>query len=414
MSARIAYLLKKFPRLSETFILNELLAQENTGRELHVFSRRTPDDEPRHPALAGLKATVETLPSKYELDPWEILVGEDADCDDVLARLGPVVRESRTWGHARTPSLLIEALYVLQRTRELGIEHLHVHFATDSAVTALLVHKLGGPSYSITAHAKDIYRETVNFDFLDVLVRNSAFVVTVCDANRQWMGERLSPEAMQKVRRLYNGIDLANFQANGAARESDHVLGVGRLVEKKGFHVMLRALKQLLDKGVRLKGTLVGDGDQREALETLLGELGIGEHVKMLGPRDQGEVRDLMARATMMVQPCLIGNDGNRDALPTVLVESLAMQLPSVSTPVTGIPEILDHGRCGMIVPEHDVDATAQAIETLLRDSERRAQIARDGRARAEELFDGKKIAAILGSWFDEALEAGGSCASPA
>lgn len=407
MSARIAYLLKKFPRLSETFILNELLAQESTGRELHVFSRRTPDDEPRHPALANLKASVETMPSKYEIDPWEMLVGENADADDILARLGPVVRESRTWGHARTPSLLTEALHILKRTRELGIEHLHVHFATDSAVVAMLVNKLGGPTYSITAHAKDIYRETVNFAFLDVLVRHSAFVVTVCDANRQWMAERLSPEAMAKVRRLYNGIDLTNFHANGTPREDDHVLGVGRLVEKKGFHVMLHALKQLLDRGVRLRGTLVGDGDQREALEKLIVELGIGEKVKMLGPRDQGEVRDLMARATMMVQPCLVGNDGNRDALPTVLVESLAMELPSVSTPVTGIPEILDQGRCGLLVPEHDVAATARAIETLLRDPQRRAQIARDGRARAEELFDGRKIARTLGSWFDEALEAG-------
>jgi colanic acid/amylovoran biosynthesis glycosyltransferase len=414
MTTGLAYLLKKFPRLSETFILNELLAQESLGRELHIFSRRTPDDEPRHPGLANLKATVENLPSKYEIDPWAMLVDDDSNPQELLAMLGKLVPEMRTWGHARVPSLLVEALHLLKRTRELGIRHCHVHFATDSAVVALLMHKLGGPSYSITAHAKDIYRSTVNFDFLDVLVRNSAFVVTVCDANRRWMGERISAEAMQRVHKLYNGIDLANFSSGKEKRQPNHVLGVGRLVEKKGFSVFLDAMKLLLDKGVDVHGSLIGDGDQKDSLTQQISALGIGERVKMLGPRDQAEVRDHMARATMMIQPCLIGADGNRDALPTVLVESLAMGLPSISTPVTGIPEILDDGRCGLIVPEHDVAATADAIESLLKDPARRAQIAVDGRKRAEELFDSKKTSRILSAWFDKALEDAHPCASSA
>jgi glycosyltransferase involved in cell wall biosynthesis len=414
MSAHLAYLLKKFPRLSETFILNELLAQERLGRELHIFSRRAPDNEPRHPELARLRATVENLPPKSEIDPWEMLVGDDSNPDDLLGKLGKLVRESRTWGHGRTPSLLVEALHLLKRTRELGIQHVHVHFATDSAVVALLMKRLGGPSYSITAHAKDIYRETVDFRFLDVLVRNSAFVVTVCDANRQWMAERLSSEAMARVRKLYNGIDLKTFVPDGSRREPNHVLGVGRLVEKKGFHILVEALTVLLKKGVDLQASIIGDGDQKELIEKLIAERGIGARVKMLGPRDQAEVRACMSRATLMAQPCLVGNDGNRDALPTVLVESLAMHLPCVSTPVTGIPEILDQGRCGLLVPENDVQGTADAIETLLRDPARRAQIAADGRKRAEQIFDSEKISRTLASWFDEALEAARACASPA
>ncbi len=406
MSTRLAYLLKKFPRLSETFILNELLAQEELGRDLHVFSRRTPDDEPRHAELARLRSTVETLPPKHEIDPWEMLIGDADSPDDLLARLGVVLREARTWGHPRTPLLMVEALHVLKRTRELGIQHVHVHFATDSAVVALLMHRLGGPSYSITCHAKDIYRSTVDFRFLDILVRNSAFVVTVCDANRRWMAERLSPEAMSKVRRLYNGIDLARFVPDGSPREPEHVLGVGRLVEKKGFHVMVEALALLLRKGVDVRATLIGDGDQKQRLEQLIATHGIGERVRLLGPRDQSEVRGYMSRATLMIQPCLVGDDGNRDALPTVLVESLAMGLPSISTPVTGIPEILDQGRCGVLVPENDVQATADAIEGLLGDAELRARIAADGRRRAQELFDAGKIARVLSSWFDEAMEA--------
>ncbi|NOT30975.1 MAG: glycosyltransferase [Planctomycetes bacterium] len=412
MSTRLAYLLKKFPRLSETFILNELLAQENLGRELHVFSRRAADNELRHPELARLRATVETLPPKHEIDPWEMLIGDDSGPDDLLARLGAVLREARTWGHPRTPLLMVEALHVLKRTRVLGIQHVHVHFATDSAVVALLMHKLGGPSYSITCHAKDIYRSTVDFRFLDILVRNSAFVVTVCDANRRWMTERLSPEASRKVRKLYNGIDLARFVPDGSPREPNHVLGVGRLVEKKGFHVMVEALALLLGKGVDVRASLIGDGDQKERIEQLIAARGIGAHVRMLGPRDQAEVRAYMSRAVLMLQPCLVGDDGNRDALPTVLIESLAMGLPSISTPVTGIPEILDQGRCGVMVPENDVQATADAIESLLADSARRARIAADGRRHAEEVFDAEKTSRILSAWFDEALQT--SCAASA
>jgi len=414
MSTRLAYLLKKFPRLSETFILNELLAQERLGRELHIFSRRAPDNEPRHPELARLRATVENLPPKSEIDPWEMLVGDGPGADDLLTKLGPVVREARTWGHSRTPSLLVEALHVLKRTKELGIEHVHVHFATDSAVVAMLMRKLGGPSYSITAHAKDIYRETVDFRFLDVLVKNSAFVVTVCDANRQWMAERLSKEAMVKVRKLYNGIDLANFRSDGSTRDSAHVLGVGRLVEKKGWLILVEALTLLLKKGVKLEANFIGDGEEKARIEALIAERGVGEHVKMLGPRDQAEVRRYMSRATMMVQPCLVGNDGNRDALPTVLVESLAMGLPSISTPVTGIPEILDQGRCGVLVPENDVQATANAIEALLKDRARQQRIASEGRKRAEDLFDAEKTSRILSGWFEEALGAPKKCASSA
>src|SRR6185503_9218667 len=183
--------------------------------------------------------------------------------------------------------------------------------------------------------------------FLDLLVRNSAFIVTVCDANRKWMGERLSAEALAKVRKLYNGIDLKSFVPDGSKREPNHVLGVGRIVEKKGFHILVEALAVLIKKGVDVRASFIGDGDEKTRVERLIGERGVGERVRMLGPRDQAEVRASMSRATLMVQPCLVGNDGNRDALPTVLVESLAMGLPSVSTPDTGIPEILDQGRCG-------------------------------------------------------------------
>lgn len=414
MSGRIAYLLKKFPRLSETFVLNEILGQQDLGRDLVVFSRRTPDDEPRHPELDRLAAPVEELPSRREIDPWSTLFLSDWDDPAALfARVGELVRDAREWGHPRFPSLLVEALYLLRRTRELEVDHVHVHFATDSAMVAMILRALGGPGYSITAHAKDIYRATVDDGLLSRMFASSEFVVTVCDANVEALETRLTKPALAKVRRLYNGIDLEAYAPNLGEREEGHVLSIGRLVEKKGFGVLLDALHVLAERGVSFRASIVGQGEEEALIRDRIAELSLEDRVTLLGARDQGEVRNLMRRATLFCLPCLIGKDGNRDALPTVLLEALASGLPCVSTPVTGIPEILDRGRIGTLVPEGDPIATARAMEELLSDAKRRETYGRQGREYAEEHFDRKRVATVLSRWFEEALQrAGATCAS--
>jgi len=415
MSAQVAYLLKKFPRLSETFILNELLAQEALGRELHIISRRPRDDEPQHPQLAQLLAPVDTMPDKRELNPWKILFGGD-DPEGTFARVGRVVNIAREWNHPRFPSLLTEALWTWGRTSELGIQHIHTHFATDSAVVALLLKELGGPTYSLTMHAKDIYRSTVDPAMLDRLCANSEFIVTVCDANVRYIAERVGEEAQSKLRRLYNGIDLANFEYHAGPRDKNHLVSVGRLVEKKGFHILIDAVDRLKRDGLDdLRVTIVGDGDQRENLAKQIDELGLGDTIELTGPQDSDAVRQIMESATLLCLPCIIGEDGNRDALPTVLLEALARGLPCISTPVTGIPEILDEGRAGVIVAENDAAATAEAIRDLLADDERKEELARVGRARAEKLFDRAETSKVLNAWFDQvAAQEDVRCASPA
>lgn len=405
MSAQIAYLLKKFPRLSETFVLGEILQQEALGRRVHVFSRREPDDEPRHPQLSNLAAQIEVLPSMRGMGPWLALFDHAAADPELMSRFGKLARELARYDHPRMHALFAEALHLLARTRELGIAHVHVHFATDSAITAMILAELGGPGYSVTAHAKDIYRSTVDAALLSRIVAMSRFTVTVCDANVRHLEERLPAEAMAKVRRLYNGIRLQEFsaQASHEGREPDHVLSVGRLVEKKGFDVLLRALALLRNRGTPFRATIAGDGDQAEPLTQLRDELGLTDQVTFTGPVDQSAVRELMARATVFCLPCRIGEDGNRDALPTVLLEALAMRLPCISTPVTGIPEILDGGRVGRIVPEDDPEATAQALDELLASAETRERLAAEGRLHAERNFDAQAIARVLFDWFEEA-----------
>ncbi len=415
MTPRIAYLLKKFPRLSETFVLNEVLALENQGLAPLVFSRRAPDDEVRHPQFADLDVVPEVLPPPREIDPWQVLFFDGPR--DLVPAVQQAVTEFRAFEHPRLASLLVEAIHLRQRCAELDVGHVHAHFGTDAALAAALLRALGGPGYSLTLHAKDIYRDTVDPALLSRLVAGSRFSITVCDANVRHLEATLSAEACGKLRRLYNGIDLSCFSAGREVpRDEGHVLAVARLVEKKGLDVLVDAAALLRQRGVPCRVTIVGDGEERQALEQRVEALGLGDHVTLTGPLPQDQVARLMRQAMVFCLPCVVGADGNRDALPTVLLEALAIGLPCISTPVSGIPEILDHGNAGVLVPERDVESTAHALEGLLADGTRRRKLAAAGRALAAACFDREQTAATLGDWFRQATaEAGAAtCASSA
>ena len=236
-----------------------------------------------------------------------------------------------------------------------------------------------------------------------MILEASEFVVTVCDANLDFMIDKVGDVARRKVRRHYNGIDIASFALERRPRPG-RILSVGRMVEKKGFHVLVEALALLKAEGVDFRAVLAGDGEEREQVGAAVRDAGLAGHVELPGPLDQDAVRALFADSEVFCLPCLIGTDGNRDALPTVLLEAQAAGVPIVSTPVTGIPEILDGGSAGVLVPERDARATADALGELLSDPHRREALARAGRARAAELFDRNANAQILGGWFDECL----------
>ena len=412
--SKLAYLVKVFPRLSETFVLGEILGQEALGTKIHVYSRRKPYDEPRHAELSRLKAQIEVLPPAKEIDPWSVLFGSADASSDLFERVRTALDTLRSIEHPRMPSLMVEALWLLPRMRERGISHVHAHFASDSAITAMLVQAIGGPSFSFTCHAKDIYRGTVDPRQIAALLQHCAFAVTVCDANVEHLRRMVGTERASKLRRLYNGVDLASWTKVQALREPGLIVSVGRLVEKKGFEVLIDALAILKQRGTSFRAAIIGDGDQRAALAERARSLGLEHALTFTGALDQDAVRHWMARGSVFALPCRIGADGNRDALPTALLEALAAGIPCVSTPVTGIPEILDHGAAGVLVEQDDPQATAHAMEALLGDPSRRATLARRGRQRAEQLFDSARNSKELHAWFAGILDRGNlRCASP-
>jgi colanic acid/amylovoran biosynthesis glycosyltransferase len=372
---RIGYVLKRFPRFSETFILNELLALQALGVECHVFSLLTPPDEPRHARLADLRAPVTYL-SKAS-DPATDIMQSDADLfagSDAKA----------------IASLCGKAKEVARLARKAGITHLHAHFGSDPATVALLAARALGGTFSFTAHARDIYHTYVSPE-VDAAkrrakLREAAFTVTVSDYNAAHL-RGLCPEAADRIYRLYNGIDLTLFSLADDVVDG-RIVAVGRLVEKKGFSVLVDACAILRDRGLPFDCRIIGDGPLQGALQAQIETLGLVGQVTLAGPMPQERLADELGTAAIATLPCVITPDGDRDGLPTVLLEAMGKGVPVVTTTVTGGPEIVADGETGLLCPPGNPAALADALETLLRDPHRARAMGAAGRLRAERLFD--------------------------
>ncbi len=385
---RVGYVLKMYPRFSETFIVNEILALEAAGERLDIFSLRLPVDGRFHEQLADVRAPVTYLP--HQLKPaelWEVLQRGlhalprlSVDLPDVLA-LG--VNDAAC------------AVQLAMLVRDLGITHLHAHFASVATDVARVAARLAGVGYSFTAHAKDIYHESVEPARMRRKLADASAVVTVSDYNRRHLQQTYG-HAADHVVRIYNGINLEQFSFDPPRDRPPVVAAVGRLVEKKGFTHLVDAVAEMVraDRDVRLD--IVGAGDQQPALRAQVAALGLADEVRFLGALPQAQVREVVRSAAALAAPCVVGADGNRDGLPTVLLEAMALGTPCVATPVTGVPEAVRHGETGVIVPEADGHALAGALSTLLDDAALRRRLAANARALVEWEFDIRRNSARL------------------
>jgi len=405
---RVGYLLKMFPRLSETFILNEILELERQGVEVSVFSLMHPTDGRFHGRLADLRLTTEYVFRDKPESYWNTLRALPPDEVAPLSRWEEAADFLRRHSIPKDLDMLLRAVLIARRARQLGIQHLHAHFATVATRMAALVGMIADIPFSFTAHAKDIFRETVNRELFRELVDRSAFAITVSDFNHQYIRANTPGLDETKLIRLYNGIDLSFFAPTDTsdAPAIPHVVSIGRLVPKKGFAHLLQALRLCKDDGLRFRASIVGDGEELSRLQSLRDRLELREEVAFLGALPQEEVRRLLADATMMALACVPDQDGNMDALPTVLLEALALDLPIVSTTLTGIPEIVGD-EAGVLVSPGDDRGLADAIASLwtsIRDGDRAAGIAR---ARGERLFDLNKNVATLHDFYARSALAG-------
>lgn len=394
--ACVAYVMKVFPRLSETFVLNEIRAVERLGTRVVVCSLHRPPEELRHGVLSEL-----TSPVHYIEDC------EPPSDEDVLAALQGLQRRFGWTREERKKFLPRKYVRLALSLRSLldasGVEHVHAHFASRAGHVSAIAAALSGVPYSITAHAKDIYHDDVDREVLAWKLRSARFVVTVSDYNLRHLRRLLGPQDGARVRRVYNGVDLSRFDAVPFDRaRPGRILGVGRLVEKKGFAVLVDACRILRDRGVAFSCEIIGGGAEEAGLRKQIESARLGSRVVLTGAVETEQVAERMALASVLALPCVEGRDGNVDALPTVLLEAMARARPVVSTRLSGIPEIVDEGVTGLLVEPGDAATLADALQSVLEDRARAVQMGLFGRERAERLFDLDRNACEVGRFFRE------------
>jgi glycosyltransferase involved in cell wall biosynthesis len=402
MSARsrhLGYVLKRFPRISETFVAAEILELERQGERVTVFALSRPEEPFVHGFVDELSAPVVYLPHRPLRQPVRVV--------RALVRVWSA--SPRGWLRAARIALvppkptswrkLLQATVLRDELERAGVDHVHAHFATAAARLASLARLMDGPTYSVTAHAKDIYLSDPAGERLRERLGDASFVATVSEANAAYLSSLLEP---QRPRVVHNAVDLRRLGAPEAdGREPDVVLTVARLIEKKGMGDLVAACGILVRRGVPLRLEVVGDGPLRDELEAEARREGV--HAVFRGALPNEQVLDRYRRATVFGLPCVVAESGDRDGLPTSVLEAMALGLPVVTTSVNGLAEAVVHERTGLVVPGRDPASLADALERLLGDPELRDSLARQAREHVEKRFALDRNVVLLRSLFPEA-----------
>ena len=403
---KVGYFVKMYPRLSETFILNEILELERRGVEVTIFSLKKPNEGRFHPQTAEIKAPVYYLDELEPKKGWAVLAENWPTLSPCRAKLWKLLETLIPQNDSQLMELFFGAAWAAALAVKSGLGHLHAHFASLPSTAAYFTSRISGLPFSFTAHAKDIFQNSVNQKMLEEKLKAAGFVITVTEFNRRYLTSTYPSVPAEKIKVLYNGINLDFFNYEpDLQREKNLILSIGRLVPKKGFPDLLEACALLKQRKISFRCVIIGQGEQASSLEARNRELGLDGPVCFAGPKTQAEVLPHLKRASLLALPCTVDADGNQDALPTVLLEALGTGCPVVSTTVSGIPEIVDDGKNGLLVPPNNPAALADAIEKMFSSPDWAARLAREGRKKAEERFDLKKSAATLESYYRRSVE---------
>ncbi|MDQ1533326.1 MAG: hypothetical protein QOF28_1087 [Actinomycetota bacterium] len=400
-SRHLGYVLKRFPRISETFIAAELIELERQGERVSVFAVSRPEEPFTHRFVDELGASVVYLPHRLWRQPRRVLfaVGRTvrASPKGFLRAAGASFwpPSAKRWRH------LLQATVLRDEMAAAGVDHVHAHFATSAAQLAELARRMDGPSYSVTTHAKDIWHEDVEPETLRRRLLPAEFVATVSDDNRRHLESVLGPSTALHV--VPNSVDLRRLQRSPAARqpEPDTVLTVARLIEKKGLADLVEAGAILARRSKPIRFEIVGDGPLRASLEAAAARAGVD--VRFHGALPQEEVLDHYRRAAVFCLPCVVASTGDRDGLPTSVLEAMALGVPVVTTAVNGLADAVISEQTGLVVNEHDSAALADALERLLADPQLAAHLSAAARCRVEENYSLERSVRLLRSLFPEA-----------
>ena len=387
----IAYIVKAWPRLSETFILNEIISLERRGVPIRIFSVKDRDPGPAHSQIAQVRAEVTYLafwPNWKRTIPANLRLLSRQPRRYMRVLLEAIKVNMIRYHRFTLPWHFFEAAYLTDILLRSPADHLHAHFASTPTLVALYTRRLSGIPFTFTAHAKDIYISDP--EVFRAKLEEARAVVTCTNYNRNYLLGRYGRLAAQKVRCIYHGLDISQFKfdAHWPVEGGDPVvLSVARLVEKKGLEDLIAAADILRRRGRAFQVEIIGRGPLRGTLQAQAKRLGLADRVRLPGAQAHDSVSLAYRRASIFVLPCVIASNGDRDGIPNVLLEAMASGVPVVSTPVSGIPELIESGTNGLLVPPHDPESLADAIEKLLVSRELREGLASAARAKLESSF---------------------------
>ncbi|MDY0018584.1 MAG: glycosyltransferase [Anaerolineae bacterium] len=403
---KVAYLLARFPKLTETFILREMLALRNLGVEVHIFSLQPPHSEPVHAQVQEMMPYVHYSPLFLSWKLW----GAQA-----YFLLRSPLRYLRAffkalWQTWREPAVLLgvlslfpKSVYFARQMQALGIDHIHAHFLWINGVAAQVVSDLIGVTFTVHPHAFGLFMRNQADVRQQLELANG--IVTIAEYHRQYILDLCPRLKAADIAIVHDGLDPAQFlpahvpSTDGIMR----ITSVGSLVEKKGHKYLIAACAELVKQGIPLYCTIAGEGPLHALLQAQIERENLQGSVSLLGARTQAEIYDLYRHSDLFVLPCVVAKGGDRDGMPNVLLEAMCMEVPVISTPVTGTPELVHDEENGLLVPERDVMALTQAIRRLVGDEASRLKFGRAGRETVLQGFDIHHSAAQLAAIFQEA-----------
>jgi len=408
----IAYVTSRFPHLSETFTANEIIALRQQGCPVHVFSLRSMlPSASVQPISAQLRTTTTYAPFVLSRSLWAahhrfIQVVPQRYRQTLL----DLIRHNTPNPFALAKALLIFPKSVLfaQQVLERGAGHIHANFAALAGTGAWIIARLTQLPFSFTVHAHDIFSRPpwLSNPMLCRKFREAAFVVAISEYNRQYLINCCGSQDANKIHVIHVGIDTNLFQPgqkklhNGTTR----ILSVGRMVPYKGQRYLIEACRYLTDSGYRIRCDIIGEGPLAKTLAAQIQKFNLGGLVTLHGPLGQDALVNWYDKADIFVLPSVVAKDGQRDGIPVVLMEALAMQKPVVTTPVSGIPELIAHEVNGLLVTPGDARALAQAIERLISNPQFGEQLGANGRKVVEQHFDYCNNAELLFGLFQQSI----------
>lgn len=383
---KVAYVANRFPRWGGGWVANEVRGLIGAGVDLDIYSFKPPFAE-----VEGQEGVREWI-GRTTYVPR----GSSKECFAAafscllrtpLGFFRGVSTALRLGGRMARGAHILEVFFLADRIRKSGARHIHAQHADYLADAALAAAACLGLPFSLTGHANDLY---TNPGRLKEKIHAARFIATCTGFNEKYLKGMLDPIDAVKVARVYHGVDLARFapRADGSAEPpAERLVTVTRLKEKKGFPWLLGAMALLAGRGRDVTLDIYGDGDRKDAIALLVKELGLQDRVYLRGAIEHEKIPQALAGAGLFVLPCVVLPNQDRDGIPNTIIEALAAGVPVVSTAISGIPEAVRDGESGLLVPERDAEALANAVDRMLSDEKLRARCAAAGRRIAEENF---------------------------